>query len=478
MFKTLRSKLLFGTIISVIVINIIFTIFIALFLENTLRNDIINEITNIKSFAINTINQNELIGESKWKSLNSIKGLTNSYVSIINDKGEINEYVSVVISEEEINNIINESENFKSIIRFKRLNNVYCVTYNYPIYLDNNFYCNLIIQKDYSEKYNKNINVITIVIVGQVIVVFSIITVISIIISKVTKPINELSRLMKDLSKSINSKDISINSNDEIGELSKNYNLMKNKIKDQMEIIIEEKEKVEQLQKVSREFFNNATHELKTPVTAISLYAQIFKDNKLNELDEEFISRASNRIIMESEKMKALVEKILDVSRGEINSAKNKCDFSLTELIEEIIEDFEVRIESKGYIINKTLQEVDIYSALEDMESIIVNLIDNALKYSVEKRIDINLYQEDEIIVFSISNKCTNFPKDIKDKLLEPFIKYNTYEDISKEVSSSGLGLYLCNELAKSINGELNYAIKNNVIEFNLKIKNSRQSNK
>lgn len=478
MFKTLRSKLLFGTIISVLVINIIFTIFIALFLENTLRNDIINEITNIKNFAINTINQNELIGESKWKSLNSIKGLTNSYVSMINDNGEINEYVSVVISEEEINNIVNESENFKSIIRFKRLNNIYCVTYNYPIYLNNDFYCNLIIQKDYSEKYNKNINVITIVIAGQVIVVLSIIAVISIIISKVTKPINKLSKSMKDLSKSINSKDIIINSNDEIGELSRSYNLMKNKIKDQMEIIIEEKEKVEQLQKVSREFFNNATHELKTPVTAISLYAQIFKDNKLNKLDEEFISRASNRIIMESEKMKALVEKILDVSRGEINSAKNKCDFSLTELIEEIIEDFEVRIESKGYIINKTLQEVAIYSALEDMESIIVNLIDNALKYSVEKRIDINLYQEDEIIVFSISNKCTNFPKDIKDKLLEPFIKYNTYEDISKEVSSSGLGLYLCNELAKSINGELNYAIKNNVIEFNLKIKNSRQSNK
>ena len=118
MFKTLRSKLLFGTIISVVVINIIFTIFIALFLENTLRTDIINEITNIKKFSINTINQNELIGESKWKSLNSIKGLTNSYVSMINDKGETNEYISVAISEDEINNIVNESKNFKSIIRF------------------------------------------------------------------------------------------------------------------------------------------------------------------------------------------------------------------------------------------------------------------------------------------------------------------------------------------------------------------------
>lgn len=469
MFKTLRSKLLFGTIISVVVINIIFTIFIALFLENTLRTDIINEITNIKKFSINTINQNELIGESKWKSLNSIKGLTNSYVSMINDKGETNEYISVAISEDEINNIVNESKNFKSIIRFKRLNNIYCVTYNYPIYLDNDFYCNLIIQKDYSEKYNKNINVITIVVMGQVIVVLSIIAVISIIISKVTKPINELNKSMKDLSKSINSKDIIINSNDEIGELSKSYNLMKNKIKDQMEIIIEEKEKVEELQKVSREFFNNATHELKTPVTAISLYAQIFKENKVNELDEEFINRASNRIIMESEKMKVLVEKILDISRGKINSYKNKCEFSLTKLIEEIIEDFQVRIESNGYIINKRLQEVTIYSVLEDIELIIINLIDNAVKYNVGKRIDINLYKEEGNIVFSIINKCGNFPKDIKDKLLEPFIKYNSYKDISKEISSSGLGLYLCKELAYENYGELFYEINEGKINFILK---------
>lgn len=469
MFKTLRSKLLFGTIISVVVINIIFTIFIALFLENTLRTDIINEITNIKKFSINTINQNELIGESKWKSLNSIKGLTNSYVSMINDKGETNEYISVAISEDEINNIVNESKNFKSIIRFKRLNNIYCVTYNYPIYLDNDFYCNLIIQKDYSEKYNKNINVITIVVMGQVIVVLSIIAVISIIISKVTKPINELNKSMKDLSKSINSKDIIINSNDEVGELSKSYNLMKNKIKDQMEIIIEEKEKVEELQKVSREFFNNATHELKTPVTAISLYAQIFKENKLNELDEEFINRASDRIIMESEKMKILVEKILDISRGKINSSKNKCEFSLTKLIEEIIEDFQVRIESNGYIINKRLQEVTIYSVLEDIELIIINLIDNAVKYNVGKRIDINLYKEEGNIVFSIINKCGNFPKDIKDKLLEPFIKYNSYKDISKEISSLGLGLYLCKELAYENYGELFYEINEGKINFILK---------
>ena len=103
------------------------------------------------------------------------------------------------------------------------------------------------------------------------------------------------------------------------------------------------------------------------------------------------------------------------------------------------------------------------------MESIIVNLIDNAIKYNVGKRIDINLYKEEGNIVFSIMNKCTNFPEDIKYKLLEPFIKYNTYKDISKEVSSSGLGLYLCRELASENYGELSYEIKGEKINFILK---------
>lgn len=167
--------------------------------------------------------------------------------------------------------------------------------------------------------------------------------------------------------------------------------------------------------------------------------------------------------------MKVLVEKILDISRGKINSYKNKCEFSLTKLIEEIIEDFQVRIESNGYIINKRLQEVTIYSVLEDIELIIINLIDNAVKYNVGKRIDINLYKEEGNIVFSIINKCGNFPKDIKDKLLEPFIKYNSYKDISKEISSSGLGLYLCKELAYENYGELFYEINEGKINFILK---------
>ena len=97
MFKTLRGKLLFGVISSIVIINIIFTSFIMFFLQNKLKKDIIAEISNIKKFAISNIKQNEVTGESKWKSLKNISTITNSYVSLANEQGKIDELINIPI---------------------------------------------------------------------------------------------------------------------------------------------------------------------------------------------------------------------------------------------------------------------------------------------------------------------------------------------------------------------------------------------
>ena len=81
---------------------------------------------------------------------------------------------------------------------------------------------------------------------------------------------------------------------------------MKNEIKDQMKVIINEQNK-------SREFFNNATHELKTPITAISGYTQLLIDNDICEIEEAFRDRALDRIIKESNKLNSLVKNILEI---------------------------------------------------------------------------------------------------------------------------------------------------------------------
>ena len=443
-----------GTIISVISINIIFTIFISIYLNNSFKDDILDEMNKIKITALNIVNQNEIMEEPIWKSLSPINEVVQGYVSISNIKGEVNQSVGNVISNEEVKNIIKESNNIKSLIKFKISNGNYFITYNYPLYNNDDFIGNLIIEKDYSYKYNEMIQTIMIIVLVQVLVVTIINISVTLIINKSIKPLKDLEDSMKKFKLGMNIEDIKINTEDEISDLAKTYNLMKNQLMNQ--------------DKAMREFFNNATHELKTPITAISLYSQIIRDKDIEEIDEEFLKRANTRIVLECEKMKELVEKILETSKGSINKIKNKSEFSSTNIIKEIIEDLEIRLIDKELYIKEELEELKVFGVLEDFEQIILNLLDNSIKYSSSDEILIKLYKENENIILKIKNKCLEIPIDIKDRLLEPFVKYNNYKDISKEVSSSGLGLYLCSELAKENGWDLVYEINKNNIIFTL----------
>ena len=218
---------------------------------------------------------------------------------------------------------------------------------------------------------------------------------------------------MNDLSKSIDSKDIIINSNDEIGELSKSYNLMKNKIKDQMEIIIEEKEKVEELQKVSREFFNNATHELKTPLTAIRGYSQMLQDENF---EDEFVLRAVERIEEESIKMNKLVEKLLMISREEALVQVYSEEVNINKMTKRIIEAFHNQIRDRGYNISLSEKaEIKIIVIKEEVESVLTNLIENSLKYSTTKDINIEIGIDEGKGHFKIYNGVDKIKDEIKD---------------------------------------------------------------
>lgn len=187
-------------------------------------------------------------------------------------------------------------------------------------------------------------------------------------------------------------------------------------------------------------------------------------------MDEEFINRASSRMVLECEKMKTLVENILETSRGSINRNRVKIKFSLKDLIMQIEEDFEVKIKMKNLkIINET-QDLEYSGVLEDFEMIFTNLLDNSIKYASSNEIEVKLFKEEETINLTVKNKINKIPEDIKDRLLEPFIKHNNIKDISKEVSSSGLGLYLCSEIAKENNWKLSYDIVGEFITFKLAI--------
>lgn len=226
------------------------------------------------------------------------------------------------------------------------------------------------------------------------------------------------------------------------------------------------KNNIVEMQNNTKEFFNNATHELKTPLTAIRGYSQMLQEE---EFEDEFVLRALERVEEERIKMNKLVEKLLIISREEALVQVYPEEVNINKMTKRIIDAFHNQIKDKGYnICLEENTEIKSIAIKEDVESILTNLIENSLKYSTTQNIDIKIGQYYSNSYFKILNGIGDIKDEIKDKLLEPFIKGANRRG---EISSSGLGLYICKRLCEKNNFKIEYSINRNVIEFIISFK-------
>lgn len=181
----------------------------------------------------------------------------------------------------------------------------------------------------------------------------------------------------------------------------------------------------------------------------------------------EFRNRAFYRMSIESSKLLILVENLLDISRGAVKREYLRENVSILDITKECIKSLDNRSIRNSFII-KSNEIIIINANKDDITTIIYNLIDNAIKYSKWEDIKITIGDRDTI--FKIENEIYKIPEDKKDKLLEPFMKYNFNLEQNREekISSSELGLYLCYNLAQTNNLKLSYEIINNIITLKL----------
>lgn len=461
MLKTLKRKIMLGIIFALIIFNFGLSIFIYNTFYTNIKNNIKGDMESIKKFSTSTLKYSAMVIEDDLKVKNKTvyeinsnydcyAGLYDSNNKLIDNKGDI-------LLDNSINNILESSKGKSSVIIFNLKDGLIC-TYVYPVYLNGKYDCSLVIQKSYNDYYNSIKSTMTSIIAAQVVLLIVIICALNFFINQIVSPLKKLSIEMKNYGEGKEVDKILVKSKDEIGQVTKSFNEM-----------IEEKKKLEN---ISKNFFNNATHELKTPVTSIYGYVQILEEEDLNTIDEEFKKRAVSRIMMECGKLKELIQKLLEISRCGVRKKDIKQEVKLNILIGEICDRLIDRCRrlDKEFIIS--IDEIAILSVKEDVEHIILNLIDNALKYSKGREIYISLNKPDknaDDFVFEIKNKISSIPDNISENLLEPFIKYNEFEGKMEEsISSSGLGLYLCNELAQKNMLYLKYEINEDEISFYL----------
>ncbi len=437
-----------GKISAVLLVGLITIITISYFVINMVLNKNLEEYIKSDMKGIITYSKESCSSliqlentNNTWITLNKISSLFNVY---INWKGE---NVGQVVYEDDINEYKDLENDTKSLLKLSNNNEFFYATLYYPLYVNSQYEWNLIIQKDYSDIFSSNKSVLNVVLASEMIMIAILFIVIYLITNKSTKPLRKLTRAMESLGMGQEIEDLPIETKDDISIITEGFNDMKNNIAE--------------MQNNTKELFNNATHELKTPLTAIRGYSQMLQDE---DFEDEFVLRAVERIEEESIKMNKLVEKLLMISREEVLVQVYPEEININKMTKRIIDAFHNQIQNKG--INIQLEENDevkVKAIKEDMESILTNLIENSLKYSTTKNINIELGKSDKKSYFKLYNGIGDINEDIKYKLLEPFIKGRTNDS---EISSSGLGLYICKRLCEKNDLKIDYYIENGFIKF------------
>jgi signal transduction histidine kinase len=209
------------------------------------------------------------------------------------------------------------------------------------------------------------------------------------------------------------------------------------------------------LSRLKGDFVANVSHELKTPLALIRLFAETLE---LGRVPSEDKARQYHRIInKESRRLTQLINNILDFSR--IEAGRKEYRFvraDLAAVVRDVVDAYRFPIEQQGFTL-----ELDLAESLPELEidpealsQALINLVNNAIKYSPEeKRIRIFARQERDRVLVSIADRGIGIPKAEQRRIFEKFYRVET--SLVHTTKGSGLGLALVQHIAEAHGGRV-----------------------
>jgi signal transduction histidine kinase len=248
-------------------------------------------------------------------------------------------------------------------------------------------------------------------------------------------PLQKLNKTMKEINDlALKSKIISHDEEGEIGELIDNFNRMIERLN-----VVFEKQK---------EFVENVSHEIKTPLTIIKTNLESVV--LLNPDQKPEVLNSIERTIKSIDSLNKLVEDLLllsTISKKELPVV----EINLNHLINKIIGDLKSLMDSKNIILHKTFSKEDIQVKAHKnlLGRALYNLIENSIKYSnSEQNIFIELIDEDKDIIIKIKDEGIGIPLDKIERIFERF--YRVDQSRSRTSGGMGLGLAITKEILEN----------------------------
>ncbi len=213
------------------------------------------------------------------------------------------------------------------------------------------------------------------------------------------------------------------------------------------------------LSEMRNDFINNMTHELKTPISSISLASQMLGDKNLPKT-EAMMEHLSGVFSSESKRLRFLVDKVLQMSLFDRQKAIYNCkDVDINEMVETIAKTFQLRVaHTEGHIMTD-IEAVDSMVNVDEMhfQNVIFNLLDNAVKYR-KKEVPLELFiktwnPDDSHVSVMIQDNGIGIKKESLKKIFDKF--YRVHTGNVHDVKGFGLGLAYVKQIVDVHDGSI-----------------------
>lgn len=211
------------------------------------------------------------------------------------------------------------------------------------------------------------------------------------------------------------------------------------------------------LEKMKIDFVSIAAHELRTPITIIRSYLSVFKKE-----NEHVLTKNQNAYVYQIEsaveRLVLLINNILGITRFENGSAHVTAQSTeWIPLVQKVINDLQNQAQNKGIaiLLSEPKEQIDHVAAdALRIQEVLINLIDNAIKYSKPGgKIFISIEQKDNMVITSIQDQGVGIPENAVHYLFSKF--YRVESVLSKGTKGTGLGLYIAKSIVDLHKGEL-----------------------
>lgn len=217
-------------------------------------------------------------------------------------------------------------------------------------------------------------------------------------------------------------------------------------------LINDESEKI-RVDAIRRDFIANISHELKTPIGALSLLSEAISQAKD---DPEAMERFANRIKSEAKRLEDLVREIINLSRlqGE-DPLMDPYPIEMGEVVDEAISLAETNAESRKIeVVRSDVHEAWVLGDREQLIMAIHNLVENAINYSPEgTRVSVELKSSDDVVEVDVVDQGIGIKEEDLERIFERF--YRADPARSRETGGTGLGLSIVKHVAQNHGGEV-----------------------